>query len=173
MSARGARRRLLAAACALLAGCTAEAAPAPVSLLDDRTAEGVPVRELLAADRPNAILAYPAGYCFACAQQIAEWQQLHRAGHVNLVVLLARAPLAAERNALALRRIPVAGVLREERARAEPEEYLVEGGRVLLVSRGATRTGSGSPVLAAIRARIAATPSGARPPAPPAESARS
>jgi hypothetical protein len=163
-----ARAWLLAAGWVLLAGCGRQ--EAPPSLLDDETAAGVPVRELLSGARPNVILAYPAGYCFACAQQISEWQRLHRNGHANLIVLLAREPSAAERNALAVRRIPVAGVLR--RARSEPEEYLVDGGRVRLLARGTGETGSGSRVLAAVRERARAGQAAPAPPPAPAVSAQ-
>lgn len=163
-----ARAWLLAAGCVLLAGCGRE--EAPPSLLDDETAAGVPVREFLSETRPNVILAYAAGYCFACAQQISEWQRLHRDGHANLIVLLAREPSAAERNALAVRRIPVAGVLR--RARSQPEEYLVDGGRVRLLARGIGETGSGSRVLAAVRERARVRQATPAPPPLPAASAQ-
>ena len=149
---RGAGRWLLVPACLVVAGCSS----AHDSVLDARTTDGQPVRELVAADRPTVILHYPSGYCFACGQDLGEWVEHERAGRAKLVILLTDEPSPGARRALALRRIRVAGVVPPPDGRQVPREYLVEHGEVKIATLDPTKTGRNSAVFAALRERFSA-----------------
>lgn len=148
-------RWLATVACLIQIGCTSGSK----NVLESSTTNGATVRQLLVEDRPNVVLYYPASFCFTCAQEVSEWQRLARGGRVHLVILLAGEPSDAERRSLAVRRIPVSGVVTAAPDQPLPQEYLVEEGKVRVATRGAAKTGQNSPVLAAIRKRVAATPS--------------
>jgi hypothetical protein len=146
-------RLLLAAVWFAQAGC----ASAPADVLGARTAEGRPVRELIAADRPTVILHYPSSFCFACGQDLGEWVDHDRAGRIRLVLLLADEPSAGTRSALAVRRIRIDGVVAPPGRTPVPREYLVENGRVRIATREPAEAGRNSPVLAAVRQRLRST----------------
>jgi hypothetical protein len=150
---RGVGRWLLAVAWLAQAGC----ASAPADVLDARTSAGTPVRELVAADRPTVILHYPSSFCFACGQDLGEWVEHDRAGRIRLVLLLADEPTAGTRNALAVRRIRIDGVVAPPGRMPVPREYLVENGTIRLASRQRTEAGRNSPILAAVRQRLRST----------------
>jgi hypothetical protein len=149
---RGAGRWFLATVWLALAGCSS----APDSVLDARTTDGKPVRELVAAGMPTVILHYPPGYCFACGQDLGEWVDHERAGLAKLVILLTEEPSAGTRRALALRRIRVAGVIAPPDGRQVPREYLVENGEVTLATLDPQKTGRNSAVFAAAREQFRA-----------------
>jgi hypothetical protein len=149
---RGAGRWLLAAVWLALAGCSS----APDSVLDARTTDGKPVRELVAAGLPTVILHYPPGYCFACGQDLGEWVDHERAGRAKLVILLTDEPSPGARRALALRRIRVAGIVAPPDGRQVPREYLVENGEVKIATLDPQKTGRNSAVFAAVRERFRA-----------------
>ena len=146
----------LLAAALLLAGCARQ----PANVLDSPLAGGGRVADLLAPERPTALLVYPPGYTFGCAAELLKWRELDRAGRVHAVLVLTHAPTAADRKGFAIRRIHVAGVLAQpfwRRGGVPPREYLVERGVVRLSTTGPARTGYRSPVLA----RVVGSPAGA------------
>ncbi|MEW5927239.1 MAG: hypothetical protein AB1941_07135 [Gemmatimonadota bacterium] len=119
-------------------------------MLDARTTEGRPVREMIAADRPTVILHYPSSFCFACGQDLGEWVEHDRAGRIRLVLLLADEPSAATRSALAVRRIRIDGVVAPPGWTPVPREYLVENGEVKIATADRD-AGRNSPVLTMAR----------------------
>lgn len=156
------RRRLWMAATLLLAACRAPATP-----LDEALAGGARVASLVARDRPTVLLVYPPKYTFACAAELLKWRALDQAGRVHAVLVLNRAPSEADRKALAIRRVHVAGVITRPFWRGggePPKEYLVENGRITVVGSGTGGTGYRSPVLARFDPSAAATVAAARPP---------
>lgn len=145
-------KRVRAAVLALVLGALG-ACGSPPTVLQARTEEGKPVRDLLVKRRPNVILFYPPDYCFSCGQVMSEWLELGRGKQVNLVVLLTQAPSGATRRSLEIRRIPIAGTVEGTNAQGTPEEYYVVDGVARIVARGPSDTGKNSPVLQAVRRR--------------------
>lgn len=153
------RRRLTcrhAASTILLAVLLAGCGSAPASVLDERLVGGRTIADVVARDRATAVLVYPLGYCFACAPQIAQWQQFQREGRVQLVVVLEKEPSETDKRALAVRRIELGGVLATpiwRKPASVPREYLVEDGRVTRAAVGVKETGARSLVLQEVASR--------------------
>lgn len=148
---------LLGGACSTAPASTSDGGAE--SALEERVEGGARVGDLLAPDAPTAVLVYPARFAFTCSAELALWQDLARSGHVHLVVLLTREPTAADRRALALRRIQVAGVLADEaQGPGGPREYLVEGGVVRLSAAGTKAAGANSGILAEVVRRAKSAP---------------
>jgi hypothetical protein len=91
------------------------------------------------------VLAYSTRYAFSCAATLNRWNELDRRGRVHLVLLLTDEPSAADRRALARRRIRVSGVL--ARSDGKPREYLVDGHAASVVAESGARTGTHSDLL--------------------------
>lgn len=148
-AARGIRRLALwLGAGAFAAGCGGAETDASASgrIFDRRLASGQPIRELLAADRPNALLVYSTEYAFSCTATLNQWRELDRAGRVNLLLVLTDEPTDADRRDLLRRRIKVAGVLAGAPG-ARPREYLIDGKGPSVMLQTGSGTGQKSPVL--------------------------
>lgn len=154
-----ARRALgLMAGLVLLAACGGQ--PAPRTVLEEPLQGGGTVADLLAADRPTALLVYPPGYTFACAAELVRWRELEKSGRVRAVLVLDQPPNEADRKALAIRRVQVGGIISRKAAGEPPREFLVQGGTIRVSARGTEQTGFRSPVLAHVLGSAAARTAG-------------
>jgi hypothetical protein len=131
----------------------------PASVLEEPLQGGGTVADLLAPDRPTALLVYPPGYTFACAAELVRWRELEKEGRVHAVLVLDRPPNEADRKALAIRRVHVGGIISRGPGGKPPREFLVEGGAIRVTAQGTAQTGFRSPVLARVMGTADATAS--------------
>lgn len=142
--------RLAAGLLVVVAACSRATGAEPVSVLDEPLQGGGTVADLLAPDRPTALLVYPPGYTFACAAELVRWRELEKEGRVRAVLVLDQPPNEADRKALAIRRVQVDGIISRKPGGKPPREFLVEGGAIRVTAQGTAQTGFRSPVLARV-----------------------
>ncbi len=76
----------------------------------------------------TVVLLYSPTHCFTCDGLLAEWRQFGRDADVDVALVLTAAPTADQEGALAVRRVPVTGVVAEGNRTPEgPTAYFFRG----------------------------------------------
>jgi hypothetical protein len=131
----------------------------PDTVLEGRLEDGRVLRELMAPDRPTALLIYDASTCFSCGTPIPNWEAMERDGKIRLVLVLTGSPTDADQRVLRIRRIPVTAILKDHpQSLIVPSEYVVEGGAIRAAAEGrrqidSLRLWTRSPIGSSVRPR--------------------
>lgn len=81
----------------------------PVSRL--QLADGRLVSDLTGRWSATVVLLYSPTHCFTCDGLLAEWRRFGREADVDVALVLTAPPTDDQQAALALRRVPIAGVV--------------------------------------------------------------
>lgn len=109
-----------------LGSCGASDAISRLTLTDGRL-----VSDLTGRSSATVVLLYSPTHCFTCAGLLAEWRQFGRDTEVDVALVLTAAPTADQEAGLAVRRVPVSGVVAEGNSTPqEPSAYYFRGGEL-------------------------------------------
>ena len=123
---RTANRLRAAAIClvyAALLSCSSGDGVSEIRLIDGRT-----IGDAVSAEGISVVLVYSPDSCFSCAGILGRWVQLDRdATGLQVALILTSEPDEREKRDLALRRVPVAGVvLNPDDVPTDPVAYVFE-----------------------------------------------
>lgn len=117
------RAAVICLAYAALLSCSSGDGVSEIRLIDGRT-----IRDAVSAEGMSVVLVYSPDRCFSCAGILGRWVQLDReATGLQVALILTSEPDEREKRDLALRRVPVAGVvLNPDDVPADPVAYVFE-----------------------------------------------
>lgn len=117
------RAAAICLAFAALLSCDSGDGVSEIRLIDGRT-----IGDAVSAEGMSVVLVYSPDRCFSCAGILGRWVQLDReAASLQVALILRSEPDEREKRDLALRRVPVAGVvLNPDDVPADPVAYVFE-----------------------------------------------